>query len=84
MMSKDWWEVGLDRHQIQPLLWPSANCEALGKALLSEPWRLDLAMDKDTDAMNEIAPVACFLSPRFRKLGVSECPRVARDKGLLS
>lgn len=51
MMRKDWWEVGLDRHQIQALLWPSANCEALGKALLSEPWRLDLAVDKDTDAM---------------------------------
>lgn len=44
MMSKDWWEVGLDRHQIQPLLWPSANCEALGKALLSEPWHLDFTM----------------------------------------
>lgn len=54
MMNKDWWEVVLDRHQIQFLLWPSANCEALGKALLSEPWHLDFAMVptlKDMGAM---------------------------------
>lgn len=51
MMSEDWWEAGLDRHQIQLLLWPSANCEALGKVLLSKPWRLDVTMDKDTDDM---------------------------------